>query len=98
MNRFGDMGDQNGERFVAFHCPGCGYDHEVPITGPRAWKWNDSLETPTLHPSVFVNRGRANPAVPVCHSWVKDGRIQFLPDSTHALAGQSVDVPNWEES
>lgn len=29
----------------------------------------------------------------ICHSYVRDGRIQFLPDSTHALAGQTVDLP-----
>lgn len=28
-----------------------------------------------------------------CHSFVKDGKIQFLGDSTHALAGQTVDLP-----
>ncbi|KPY13545.1 DUF6527 family protein [Pseudomonas savastanoi pv. phaseolicola] len=34
----------------------------------------------------------------VCHSFVTDGRIQYLGDCTHALAGQTVDLPNWEES
>lgn len=29
----------------------------------------------------------------VCHSYVVDGRIQFLNDCTHALAGQTVDLP-----
>ncbi len=29
----------------------------------------------------------------VCHSLVTDGRIQFLGDCTHALAGQTVDLP-----
>lgn len=33
----------------------------------------------------------------VCHSFVKDGRIQFLTDCTHALAGQTVDLPGWTE-
>lgn len=28
-----------------------------------------------------------------CHSYVKDGRIQFLSDCTHALAGQTVELP-----
>lgn len=31
----------------------------------------------------------------VCHSFITDGRIQFLPDSTHHLAGQTVDIPVW---
>lgn len=32
----------------------------------------------------------------ICHSFVRDGRIQFLPDCTHALAGQTVDLPEVE--
>jgi len=31
----------------------------------------------------------------VCHSFVTDGCIQFLGDCTHALAGQTVDLPAW---
>ena len=31
----------------------------------------------------------------VCHSFVTDGLIQFLGDCTHALAGQTVDMPPW---
>jgi hypothetical protein len=30
----------------------------------------------------------------VCHSFVTDGRIQFLSDCTHELAGQTVDLPD----
>lgn len=33
----------------------------------------------------------------VCHSFIKDGRIQFLSDCTHSLAGQTVDLPDWTE-
>lgn len=32
----------------------------------------------------------------VCHSFVTDGRIRFLADCTHALAGQTVDLPEWD--
>lgn len=31
-----------------------------------------------------------------CHSFVTDGRIQFLSDCTHSLAGQTVDLPEWD--
>jgi uncharacterized protein DUF6527 len=31
----------------------------------------------------------------ICHSFVTDGRIQFLGDCTHELAGQTVDLPEW---
>jgi len=43
--------------------------------------------------------GEQNVKVPVvdriCHTFVTDGRIQFLGDCTHALAGQTVDLPDW---
>jgi hypothetical protein len=29
----------------------------------------------------------------VCHSFVVDGRIQYLGDCTHALANQTIDLP-----
>ncbi len=32
-----------------------------------------------------------------CHSFVKDGKIQYLKDCWHKLAGQTVDLPDFEE-
>ena len=32
-----------------------------------------------------------------CHSFITDGRIQFLPDCSHSLANQTVEIPEWEE-
>ena len=31
----------------------------------------------------------------VCHSFVTDGQIQYLSDSTHSLSGQTVPLPEW---
>lgn len=31
-----------------------------------------------------------------CHSFVRDGKIQFLGDCTHELAGKTVDLPDME--
>jgi len=47
--------------------------------------------------------GRADADTPdgipsVCHSFVTDGRIQFLTDCTHALAGQTVDIPDFDKA
>lgn len=33
----------------------------------------------------------------VCHSFVRDGQIQFLGDCTHELAGQTVPIPDPDE-
>jgi len=35
--------------------------------------------------------------VNICHSFIRDGKIQFLGDCTHALAGQTVDLPELPE-
>lgn len=32
-----------------------------------------------------------------CHSFVKDGSIQFLSDCTHAFANSTLAIPNWED-
>ncbi len=76
---------------------------------PKGWDFNGDEERPTLSPSILVYERRipadADPAKvvapykpgdvysPRCHSYVRDGRIQFLSDSGHALAGQTVDLP-----
>ena len=80
-----------------FHCPGCDAQHQVMIFSATAWSWNRNLDKPTIRPSVMVNRGHANPTVPICHSFVTDGTIMFLTDSTHKLAGKTVDLPDMEK-
>lgn len=77
------------------------------LTGAK-WHWNGSLDKPTFSPSILV-RGtvpitdeqrtrimageRIEPTARVCHSFVREGQIQFLGDCTHALAGQTLDLP-----
>lgn len=34
----------------------------------------------------------------LCHSYVTDGKIQYLNDCSHDLKGQTIELPNWEES
>lgn len=76
------------------------------------WQWNGDANRPTFTPSLLVRgslpptqaqvdayqRGEPLP-MPVdfvCHSFITDGRIQFLSDCSHALAGQTVDLPEVE--
>lgn len=84
-------------------CPACdiakgipvpGEDGQLPVEGPH-WEWDGNLERPTLSPSILQ---RQSGKIPLCHSFLRDGRWQFLGDCTHALAGQTVDmvpVPDW---
>lgn len=62
---------------------------------PDLWGFNGDLDRPTFTPSLLwqTSRWDGQQARPhTCHSFVKDGRIQFLGDCTHALAGQTVDL------
>lgn len=88
---------KTSDGWIAFHCPGCEGGHGIPVEGSHAWKWNGSLDKPTFQPSILVNVGGSNPTAPICHSFVTDGKIQFLADSTHKLAGQTVEIPDWDD-
>ncbi len=95
---------------VAFKCPGCNQAHHVTVDGSRGWTFNGDGDKPTFSPSVLVrgtvpitdeehatimSGGKVSPVPFVCHSFVTDGRIRFLSDCTHELAGQTVDLPDW---
>ncbi|WP_037422010.1 DUF6527 family protein [Sinorhizobium sp. CCBAU 05631] len=88
---------------IMFWCPGCDGAHQVGVgegPGPR-WGYNGNPDAPTFTPSVLVtyngaDAGKDGAPPAVCHSFVTDGRIQFLGDCTHALAGQTVDLPDFD--
>lgn len=89
----------SSEGSLTFFCNGCDMPHSIQIgagSGPR-WGYSGNPEAPTFTPSVLVSWTERE-ASKVCHSFVTDGRIQYLGDCTHHLAGQTVDLPNWEES
>ena len=80
---------------VKLHVPGPYPYRIIPVIikgtrdGTPCWTWNGDVDRPTLKPSILT---RASEGWPKCHSFVTDGRIQFLPDSGHELAGQTLDL------
>ena len=78
--------------------------------GPK-WSFNGDIDAPTFEPSIrvtgvqwptdeeeaLIERGETVETRPLCcHSFVRGGRIQFLSDCTHGLAGRVVDLPEIE--
>jgi hypothetical protein len=59
------------------------YDEDFKA-GDACWCTYNALH-PEQIPIFFCQR---------CHSYVTDGKIQFLADCSHALAGQTVDLPD----
>lgn len=98
--RFNRVTTHDGSPYgVSWHCPGCDDEHVVPTTGANAWGFNEDLERPTLTPSILYYphktflKDSSVGDTPRCHTFIREGRIEFLSDCTHALAGQTVDVP-----
>lgn len=69
------------------------------------WSFNGDLEKPTFSPSLLIRHTRPvtgeeyvrimageklNLPELVCHSFIRDGVIEFLGDCTHKLRGQKV--------
>lgn len=82
-----------------FYCPGCKGLHLCD----ERWTFNGDKEKPTFRASVLIYEvppdqvdGASYPGRPRCHSFVTDGRIEYLSDSTHELSGTTVDLPDWD--
>lgn len=96
---------QQRDTLIGFRCPGCKTSHYIQHgaeDGPN-WGFNGDHEKPTFTPSVLVtyegaDAGRDGAPPAVCHSFVTDGRIQFLSDCTHHLAAQTVDIPDFDKT
>ena len=94
MPKFHVMEDNPEQRRLVFWCPGCRYYHWVRTRGPApVWTFNEDFERPPVRASILVNG--FDPAQR-CHSFVTDGRIEFLGDCGHELRGQTVDLPECE--
>lgn len=91
-----------------FRCPGCREallasdltlepedldhlcTHVVNVRDVHAF--NGNPDRPTFSPSIMAPVASGH----ICHSYVTDGRIQYLGDSTHPLSGSTVDLPEIE--
>lgn len=93
MAKFEKLAGTKGQ--YSFWCPGCqcthyvwtkneGYPHPV-------WGFNGGTEKPTITPSIKVEYPTED-QVEICHSFIRDGRIEYLSDCTHSLAGKTVDM------
>jgi len=89
-----------------YWCPGCQSGHEIAVSKKNhcgaQWSFNADFQRPTFSPSLHLKINtpdmgeRYQPDVrsTVCHCFIRDGKIQFLGDCTHALRGQTVDMPD----
>ena len=69
-----------------FMCPGC----KEPHAPSNAWAFSGDPEKPTFSPSILVQGSNEDGQRMRCHSFVRDGKIEFLSDCTHELRGMTV--------
>lgn len=84
-----------------YWCPGCDGLHCVRIRdqGPNpsrpSWNWDGNREKPTYEPSQLTTYGMLDIR---CHTFIRQGQIQYLDDCTHDLRGKMISmvpVPDW---
>jgi hypothetical protein len=99
------------QEYASFNCPGCNTSHTVSIKqwqwngSASEPTFTPSILVKSGHYSrpgdCWCTFNAAHPDDPskftcfICHSYVTGGKIQFLPDCTHALKGQTVELPDW---
>lgn len=75
---------------VLFWCVACDECHWFNTS----WTLSGTDDKPTVNPSIAVSM----PPTPyLCHSFIRDGQIEYLADCNHKLAGQTVDMVDIED-
>lgn len=80
---------------VILHIPSRTLPEVFPVllsgtgAGTGGWTWNGDTEKPTISPSILT---RNHDETFRCHSWINNGQARFLADSTHDLAGKTVEL------
>ena len=80
---------------LLFWCKGCSSYHGIYTdkNKPVYWEFNGDYDKPTFTPSVLVT----NPQGLRCHRFIRDGKIQYLNDCNHDLAGKTIDLESAED-
>lgn len=93
-----------------FYCEGCKSHHQIWDKTSNAnakWDFNGDVNKPSFSPSIKVqytdykkdeNDNIIKDSIKeiICHSWITDGMIKYFDDSTHDLAGKTIELPNLE--
>jgi len=95
--KFYQLCDNDIECRIVYFCPGCRCSHWLRIRGSHpVWSVTGlDTDTPTVSPSILVNQHDVKRR---CHSFIRNGKIEFLVDCYHELAGQTVDLPDFDSS
>jgi hypothetical protein len=80
--------------FYSIYCPAC----KTPHTFNSTWGFNGDMDKPTVRHSLLVSgyRDEVGPNYR-CHSFIRDGFIEYLGDCSHGMKNLKVLLPDIEE-
>lgn len=80
------------------YCPGCKMLHSINTKtrniNNAIWSFNGDQNKPTFAPSINIRWEPVKGQAGRCHYFIKDGMIEYCSDSTHELAGKTVELPD----
>lgn len=80
--------DGSGHPSQYIFCPACKTIH---LFDDR-WTFNNNFDKPTFSPSMLVH-GTEDGFAPRCHTFVRNGKIEYLSDCSHEMKGHTIDLP-----
>lgn len=93
MEKFEKVAGSKG--LYSFWCPGCQCVHQVWTKNEGyphpVWEFNGDTDKPTVNPSLKVEHP-VKDKLEICHSFIRNGKIEYLSDCTHSLAGITVEM------
>jgi hypothetical protein len=79
----------------SFFCPGCDHGHIFYVAGSLVWTFNNDLELPTFSPSLLNTcENHPDPKQRRCHLVLTAGKLNYMGDCSHDLAGKEIDLPD----
>ncbi len=94
--------EQTTNDHLGVYCRGCKMTHMLRVvpdpenSKTPKWQFNGDVNKPSFHPSYTARYSRDGKVI-VCHSWIKNGTMEYMGDCTHELRGQTVDLPPLSE-
>lgn len=74
---------------IWYKCPGCKTQHAF---SPNVHQFDGNFDNPTVSPSLLHSNPQGHRT---CHSFIKNGMIEFLGDCWHDLKGKTVELEHY---
>lgn len=92
-----NIDEETGKKYhhtqYLYNCLGCGYEHAFQLKSDGGFhEFNMNLDKPTISPSLLQNFVAGK----TCHSFIRNGFIEYLGDCNHNFAGKTIELPDYE--